>query len=172
MTKSSLISSLGLVVALAVAAVTASAQGLPGATVRKDDAAPVRAAGKGDMRARCQENPQECERMKAEFEKRREDCKAAPEKCRAERKARQEERCKANPQQCEEVRKKMQERREQCKAEPEKCRAEMKARQTERCKADPKRCEEMKARIEQRRAECAANPERCKPAAGSRPGPN
>ena len=101
-----------------------AAQGLPGATVKKDDApagknAPSRDGDKGGWRERCKQNPQECENKKAEFQKQHEECRANPEKCKADRAAKREERCKANPQQCEAVKKKMQERREQCKADPE-----------------------------------------------------
>jgi hypothetical protein len=48
-------------------------------------------------------------------------CKANPEKCREERKARFEEHCKQNPQRCEEMKAKMKERQAQCKADPDKC---------------------------------------------------
>ena len=118
----------------------AAAQGLPGATVRSDGGA----ASQSDRQAM------------------RERCKADPQKCRDEMKARREERCKANPQQCEEMKAKMEQRQEQCKADPEKCRAEMKARGQERCKANPPRCEEMKARFEKRREECKTDPDKCR----------
>jgi len=111
---------------IAVTAVTAfglpvswAADGLPGATVRSDGgtAAPDR---KARYEQWCKDNAEKCREMQT----RREQCKADPEKCRAERQARQEQWCKANPEKCRE----MQARREQCKADPEKCRAEMQAR--------------------------------------------
>ena len=105
----------------------AAAQGLPGATVKKDEGAakdaPKREAGKDNWRERCRKDPQECENKKAEMQKKREQCKANPEKCRAEKKAQQEERCKADPKRCEEMKAQFEKRREECKANPEQCKA-------------------------------------------------
>ena len=117
----------------------AAAQGLPGATAGRDGSA----------------------KSQPDREAMRERCKADPQKCREEMKARREERCKANPKQCEEMKAKMQQRREQCKADPQKCREEMKARREERCKANPKQCEEMKAKFKQRQEQCKADPSKC-----------
>ncbi len=43
---------------------------------------------------RCAENPERCKEMKAKMAKRMEECKASPEKCRAERQAKFNERFK------------------------------------------------------------------------------
>jgi TolA-binding protein len=118
----------------------AAAQGLPGATARPDGGT----ASQSDR------------------QEMRERCKAEPQKCREEMKARREEWCKANPQRCEEMKAKMTQRQEQCKADPQKCREEMKARREEWCKANPQRCEEMKARFEKRREECKVDPDKCR----------
>ena len=53
----------------------------------------------------------------------REQCKADPEKCRAEKKAQHEERCKADPKRCEEMKAQFEKRREECRANPEQCKA-------------------------------------------------
>lgn len=118
----------------------AAAQGLPGATVRPDGGAGLRT----DRAAE------------------RERCKADPQKCRDEMKARRQEWCKANPQRCEEMKAKMTQRQEQCKADPQKCRDDMKARREEWCKANPQRCEEMNAGFEKRREECKSDPAKCR----------
>jgi TolA-binding protein len=99
------------------------AQGLPGAAVRTEgNAAPAdRDAIKSRAQERCRDNPQQCEEMKAKLQARREQCKADPQKCREETKARREAWCKANPQRCEEVKARIKERREQCRADPTKC---------------------------------------------------
>ena len=138
--KPSLSSVIYALALLAVQVAPATAQGLPGATVRSDDGAGLHA----DRAAE------------------RERCKADPQKCREEMKARREEWCKANPQRCEEMKAKMKQRQEQCKADPQKCREEMKARREEWCKANPKRCEEMKARFEKRGEECKSDPGKCR----------
>ncbi len=64
----------------------------------------------------------------------RERCKADPQKCREELKARIGQRCKDNSQQCEEAQARRARRREECKADPEKCRAETRARFEQRFK--------------------------------------
>ncbi|NBR28462.1 MAG: hypothetical protein EBT83_08625, partial [Betaproteobacteria bacterium] len=66
-----------LAAGLSVTMALAAAQGLPGATVKKDEAGAGKAgatrdAGKDSLRERCKQNPQECEQKKAEFQKRRE----------------------------------------------------------------------------------------------------
>jgi len=61
---------------------------------------------------------------------RREKCKADPEACRAERRARFEKWCQENQEKCQAVRA----RREQCRENPEQCRAERQARFSERFK--------------------------------------
>jgi len=58
----------------------------------------------------------------------REACKADPEKCRQEHKARRDEMCAQNPEKCKEMKARMAQRHEQCKADPEKCNQERKAR--------------------------------------------
>jgi len=78
----------------------AAAQGLPGAAERPD-------SGAGLQTDRAAE---------------RERCKADPQKCRAEMKARRQEWCKANPQRCEEMKARFEKRREECKSDPAKCR--------------------------------------------------
>lgn len=81
------------------------------------------------------------------------ECKANPEKCRAEFQARREQWCKDNAERCKEMQARMEQRRAECKANPEKCK-EMHARMQKRmaeCKADPERCRaERQARFEQR----------------------
>ena len=56
------------------------------------------------------------------MKQRQEQCKADPQKCRDEMKARREEWCKANPQRCEEMKARFEKRREECKSDPAKCR--------------------------------------------------
>jgi Skp family chaperone for outer membrane proteins len=89
----------------------AAAQGLPGATVKKDEGAakdaPKREAGKDNWRERCRKDPQECENKKAEMQKKREECRANPDQCKAERAAKREAHCKDKPQECAEARKKI-----------------------------------------------------------------
>lgn len=131
-----LFSLIAAVILLSAQAVPAlAADGLPGATVRSESgkAAPER---KARYEQWCKENAEKCREMQA----RREQCKADPEKCRAERQA------------------KMKERQAQCKADPEKCKAERQARREQWCKANPEQCKKMQARREQ----CQANPEKCK----------
>lgn len=114
----------------------AQPQGVPGATVRAEGPPP---AGKG--------------MTLEERQARMEACKADPEKCRAERKARREQWCKDNPQRCAEIKQKMAQRRAECQADPEKCRAEKKARMAQYCKDNPQRCEAMKNRMQERGAD-------------------
>ena len=98
-----------------------AAEGMPGATVRPDGR-----AAPGDRKARfeqwCQDNPEKCRELKAKAEERREQCKADPEKCRAEQQARREQWCKDNPEKCRDMKAKAEQRREECKADPAKCR--------------------------------------------------
>lgn len=130
---------------LAVYVLPAAAQGLPGATVRAEGGSGTSSAERDAMRERC---------------------KANPEQCREQAKARREERCKANPQRCEEMKAKMKQRHEDCKADPAKCQSERKARREEFCKANPQRCAEERARREKRREECKADPEKCRARTG------
>ena len=116
--KSRILSVLSLLALCAGFSASTLAQGLPGADVRPGAATPGRDAMKGRMQEGCRDNPQQCEEMKAKMRERHEQCKANPEKCRAERQARRDERCKANPQRCEEMKAK---RKERCKADPDKC---------------------------------------------------
>jgi len=115
------------------AASSFAAEGMPGATVRPDGS-----TAPGDRKARleqwCQDNPEKCREIKAKVEQRREECKADPEKCRAEARARSEQWCQDNPEKCREMKAKAEQRREECKANPEKCRAELQARVRERFK--------------------------------------
>lgn len=117
------------------APVWAQPQGVPGATVRPEGAPPGKGLSPEERRAR----------MEA--------CKADPEKCRAEKKARREQWCKDNPQRCAEIKQKMEQRRAECQANPEKCRAEKKARMEQYCKENPQRCEDMKKRMQERGAD-------------------
>lgn len=146
---------------------TVYAQGLPGASVRPD-ATTAMPADLDTMKNRrqewCKDNSQQCADMKAKSAERHAQCKADPEKCRAEMKAKREERCKADPKRCEEMKARMKERHEQCKADPQKCRDEMKTRFEERCKQNPQRCEEMKAHMKARQERCKADPAKCAPA--------
>jgi hypothetical protein len=136
-----------VVLAAACMAPAVFAQGMPGATVRADGPPPM--ADKGL-------SPEE---RKARMEA----CKADPEKCRAERRARREQWCKENPQRCAEMKQKMEQRRAECEANPEKCRAEKRARRDQWCKENPQRCEEMKKRTqEQKRPDKGAALERFK----------
>ena len=128
------------------------AEGMPGATVRPEAKGDGRDFDKGFGKGMSPE----------ERQKRMEVCKADPEKCRTEKKARMDQWCKDNPQRCKEMKEKMEKRRSECQANPEKCRAEKKARMEEMCKANPERCKAMKERMEKRQAECKANPEKCR----------
>ncbi|MGH8641104.1 MAG: hypothetical protein ACRET6_05305 [Burkholderiales bacterium] len=56
----------------------------------------------------CKANPGKCEEAKAKAQQRREECKADPEKCRAESKARLEQFCRDNPEKCQEMKNKRQ----------------------------------------------------------------
>lgn len=100
------------IVLLVAWAAPIAAQGLPGATVRPDTGAGSSSDGQTA----------------------RERCKADPQACRQEFKARMEQRCKDNPQQCEEAKARRQKQREECKADPEKCRAAARARFEQRFK--------------------------------------
>lgn len=117
------------------APVWAQPQGVPDATVRAEGAPSGKGLSPEERRAR----------MEA--------CKADPEKCHAERKARREQWCKDNPQRCAEIKQKMEQRRAQCEANPEQCRAEKKARMEQYCKDNPQRCEDMKKRMQERGAD-------------------
>jgi len=82
------------VAALATPAVPAlAAEGIPGATVRSDSS-----VAPADRKARfeqwCNENPEKCREAKAKAQQLCEECKADPEKCRAEAQARARERFK------------------------------------------------------------------------------
>jgi hypothetical protein len=57
----------------------------------------------------------------------REQCKADPEKCRAELRAGAQQWCQDNPEKCRDLKAKAEQRREECRADPEKCRAEREA---------------------------------------------
>ena len=122
-----------LVVAAALLLVQAvpalAADGPPGAT------APFE-SGKARYEQWCKDNTEKCRELQA----RREQCKADPEKCRAESQA------------------KMKERQAQCKADPEKCKADQQARREQWCKANPERCRELQAQRER----CTADPEKCR----------
>ena len=69
----------------------------------------------------CRENPEKCREAKARVERWREQCKADPEKCRAEMQAAAQQWCKDNPEKCRELKARAEQRREECKADPEKC---------------------------------------------------
>jgi len=128
-----------LIAAAAIAALAAqafpslAAEGKPGATVRSESGS-TPAERKARFEQWCKDNPEKCREMKAKAEQRREQCKADPEKCRAEMQARREQWCTDNPEKCREMKAKAEQRRAFCKAEPEKCRAEMQARSDERFK--------------------------------------
>ena len=91
------------------------AQGLPGATVKPE--------GKGTSGLSAEER-------KARMEQ----CKANPEKCRAERESRREQMCKDNPARCKEMKERREKRMAECKTNPEKCRADKKAQFEQRFK--------------------------------------
>ncbi len=120
-----------------------AADGLPGATVKPE--------------GKAMSGPS-AEEQKARMEQ----CKANPEKCRAERQSRREQMCKDNPARCKEMKDRQEKRMAECKANPEKCRADKKARFEQMCKDNPARCKEMKENMEKRRAECKTNPEKCR----------
>lgn len=125
-----LISLIAAVILLAAQVVPAlAADGLPGVAVRSE-------SGKARQEQWCKDNAEKC----SEIQARREQCKADPEKCRAEMQA------------------KMKERQAQCKADPGKCKAEQQARREQFCKSNPEKCKEMQARREQ----CKADPEKCR----------
>ena len=92
-----------------------AADGLPGATVKPE--------GKAMSGPSAEEH-------KARMEQ----CKANPEKCRAERESRREQMCKDNPSRCKEMKDRQEKRMAECKANPEKCRAEKKAHFEQRFK--------------------------------------
>ncbi len=112
--------------------------------------------GKGDGKGpSAEERKAPMERME-----RMEYCKANPDKCRAEKKARMEQMCKDNPERCKDLQARHEKRLEECKAHPEKCHAEKKARMErheQMCKDNPERCKAMKEKMDQRRAEKKAH---------------
>jgi hypothetical protein len=98
-----------------------------------------------DHAARCAENPQKCEEMKA----------------------RMQEKCAQNPERCEKMKARMTERKAWCDANPDACkkkREEMKAKRAERheqCKANPEACKKKIEERRERREACRKNPESC-----------
>ena len=107
-------------VLLAQAVPALAADGSAGATAQSE-------SGKARYEKWCKDNNEKCRELQA----RREQCKADPEKCKAEQQARREQWCKANPEKCREL----QAKRERCKADPKKCRAEMQAQFERRFKS-------------------------------------
>lgn len=61
-------------------------------------------------------------------------CKADPEKCRLESKARHDQWCNSDPERCKQIRARIEQRIAACKAEPEKCQAQRQARFEQRFK--------------------------------------
>jgi hypothetical protein len=79
-------------------------------------------------------------------------CKADPEKCRAERRARYAQWCAANAERCKVMQSRLEQRMAERKADPEKCRAERRARFEQRFKLADKDGNGMISRAEAEQA--------------------
>jgi EF hand len=102
------------------------------------------------------------EARKARIEQRIAECKADPDKCRAEFHALRARWCAANPERCQALEARFEKRRLECAADAEKCRAEFQARRAQWCAAHAQRCQALQALMEKRRAQCKADPQQCR----------